>query len=378
MQRTSGLREQQGQLGRDALRRALANAAAQAAHPAQSPGFQGEAQLRREPEAAQDAQRVGLEDVLGLAAQDSAAQIIAAPAQVDERLRWDGGGQVRRQGQGQGVDREVPPVQVGGDVFALQFVQVELARAGAPGRQDQTVAAGVAVEDRNGLTDVIIFAMIQDTEAWTRYKIQELTKGFKPTGQVFENGMAEAYNFETVIYEYEIKVEKASTDKPSNKRRSQFRVASKNIATLYETVATVEVRDVADIFTKAKRSQVMSRVRGTGNKNTELRFIAIMRTHGITGWRRGSTLTGRPDFVFPTLKLAVFVDGCFWHGCPKHGTKPKQNARFWREKIARNQARDRLVNRVLRADGWRVLRIWEHALARWRVTRTLARIFRAL
>jgi DNA mismatch endonuclease (patch repair protein) len=70
----------------------------------------------------------------------------------------------------------------------------------------------------------------------------------------------------------------------------------------------------------------------------------------------------RPDFVFRTQRLAVFVDGCFWHGCPRHATWPRQNAKFWREKILRNRTRDRLVTRTLRAHGWTVLRLWEHEL----------------
>jgi DNA mismatch endonuclease (patch repair protein) len=120
----------------------------------------------------------------------------------------------------------------------------------------------------------------------------------------------------------------------------------------------------------------MARIRGIGNKDTELRLIALMRATRITGWRRNSTLIGKPDFVFPKLRLAVFVDGCFWHGCPIHGTKPKQNAEFWLTKIARNQTRDRLVNRTLRKTGWRVLRIWEHELARKNIPRLLARFRR--
>ncbi len=129
-----------------------------------------------------------------------------------------------------------------------------------------------------------------------------------------------------------------------------------------------------DIFSKRKRTAVMSAVRSRGNRSTELKFIALMRAHGITGWRRGSKLTGRPDFVFPALKLAAFVDGCFWHGCPKHGTSPKANAAFWLAKITGNQARDRRVNRLLRAKGWRVLRIWEHELARKNEARLLRRL----
>src|SRR5471030_3001623 len=121
---------------------------------------------------------------------------------------------------------------------------------------------------------------------------------------------------------------------------------------------------MADIFTKAKRSEVMSRVRGRGNKDTEIALIKCFRRNKITGWRRNQKIFGKPDFIFPKLKLAVFVDGCFWHGCPKHGTQPKGNAAFWKNKFARNIARDILVTKTLRRSGWRVLRIWEHTL-RW-------------
>jgi DNA mismatch endonuclease (patch repair protein) len=119
-----------------------------------------------------------------------------------------------------------------------------------------------------------------------------------------------------------------------------------------------------DVFTKAKRSEVMSRIRGRGNKDTELALVKLFRQHRITGWRRCRPVFGKPDFVFPDPKVAVFVDGCFWHGCPKHATKPRNNAAFWQKKLAANQARDRRVNRTLRRDGWRVLRIWEHDLAK--------------
>lgn len=108
----------------------------------------------------------------------------------------------------------------------------------------------------------------------------------------------------------------------------------------------------------------MAAVRSHGNGTTELKLAALLRTNCIFGWRRSRLLFGKPDFTFSQQKLAVFVDGCFWHGCPLHGTQPKQNAEFWREKILRNQARDRLVARTLRARGWRVLRIWEHELSR--------------
>jgi len=84
----------------------------------------------------------------------------------------------------------------------------------------------------------------------------------------------------------------------------------------------------------------------------------------------------KADFVFPKLKVAVFVDGCFWHGCPKHATKPRNNAAFWRKKLAANQTRDRQVNRTLRAAGWQVLRIWEHELAKRNGCQLVARLRR--
>ena len=148
---------------------------------------------------------------------------------------------------------------------------------------------------------------------------------------------------------------------------------------------------MADVFSKTKRSQVMSRIRGRGNKDTELALARLLRRHHITGWRRQQIIqinaqhstpnvehsklsvgrwkfprpfTVRPDFVFRQVRLAVFVDGCFWHACPKHATKPKNNAAFWRRKFAANKKRDVLVTRTLRCAGWRVIRVWECALQR--------------
>lgn len=121
---------------------------------------------------------------------------------------------------------------------------------------------------------------------------------------------------------------------------------------------------MADVFSKKKRSDVMSRIRSRGNKATEVALAKLFRRRQISGWRRNQKVFGKPDFVFPKSRTAVFVDGCFWHGCPKHGTQPKGNRNFWKNKFARNLARDRLVNRTLRSANWRVLRIWEHTL-RW-------------
>lgn len=135
---------------------------------------------------------------------------------------------------------------------------------------------------------------------------------------------------------------------------------------------------MADVFTQAKRSEVMSRIRSRGNRDTELALAKLFRRHGITGWRRNQHVFGKPDFIFPKLRLAVFVDGCFWHACPLHATKPRNNAEFWQKKLAANRARDRRVNRALRAAGWRVLRIWEHELARKAEARLVRRLRRAL
>jgi DNA mismatch endonuclease (patch repair protein) len=119
---------------------------------------------------------------------------------------------------------------------------------------------------------------------------------------------------------------------------------------------------MVDVFSVAKRSEIMARVRGRGNKATELALATFLRHHGIVGWRRHAKVFGNPDFVFAKSRVAVFVDGCFWHGCPKHATHPMSNQAFWTAKLARNKTRDRLVAHRLRQCGWRVLRIWQHEL----------------
>lgn len=107
----------------------------------------------------------------------------------------------------------------------------------------------------------------------------------------------------------------------------------------------------------------MAAIRSRGNKATELRLVSILRAAGITGWRRHQPLRGRPDFIFRRQRLAVFVDGCFWHGCPWHCRMPKSRIAFWNPKIARNKNRDQVVRLLLRKQGWGVLRLWEHSLA---------------
>lgn len=117
-----------------------------------------------------------------------------------------------------------------------------------------------------------------------------------------------------------------------------------------------------DFLTKKQRSALMSGIRGHGNKATELALIKIFRSYGMSGWRRRQLIYGKPDFVFSKKRLVVFVDGCFWHSCPRHGTIPQGNRLFWKRKFSTNKRRDRIVNATLRREGWKVLRIWECAL----------------
>jgi DNA mismatch endonuclease (patch repair protein) len=135
-----------------------------------------------------------------------------------------------------------------------------------------------------------------------------------------------------------------------------------------------------DVFSKSERSRIMSAIKGKGNRSTEVKIRSLLRNQKITGWRSHlKELPGRPDFAFRRRRVAIFVDGCFWHGCKRCGRNlsPSSNRKFWIEKIARNQARDRIVGSTLRKLGWRTLRIWEHEI-RGRSEACLRRIKTAL
>lgn len=134
---------------------------------------------------------------------------------------------------------------------------------------------------------------------------------------------------------------------------------------------------MADIWDTSKRSEVMSKIRSSGNQTTELRLIRIFRDNRIKGWRRRQKLLGKPDFVFPKEKICVFVDGCFWHGCPKCYRRPKSNWRYWKAKTERNRMRDLKVSRELRKAGWKVIRIWEHELGEKGRAKLIRRLSRA-
>lgn len=130
-----------------------------------------------------------------------------------------------------------------------------------------------------------------------------------------------------------------------------------------------------DTVSPCKRSWIMARVRSVGNRSTELKLVRMMRQHKIVGWRRNSALPGRPDFIFQQARVAVFVDGCFWHGHPTKCRIPKTNRRYWIAKIARNRVRDRHVSKILAKKGWKVVRIWEDAVVK---PSTIARLRKAL
>lgn len=118
-----------------------------------------------------------------------------------------------------------------------------------------------------------------------------------------------------------------------------------------------------DRVSPSTRSRNMSRIRSAGNMTTEKRLRAYLMRARISGWHiHASELIGKPDFIFPTEKVAVFVDGCFWHGCPRCGHTPKSNQRYWSPKLLRNRSRDKAVSRQLKKTGWNVVRLWEHEI----------------
>lgn len=114
-----------------------------------------------------------------------------------------------------------------------------------------------------------------------------------------------------------------------------------------------------DILTKEQRSFCMSQIR---SKNTliELKFRKYLYNNGIRGYRVNNKILGKPDLYFPKKRIAVFIDGCFWHKCPKCFIKPKSKNNFWDKKIRYNILRDKIINKKLNKDGVKILRFWEH------------------
>lgn len=119
---------------------------------------------------------------------------------------------------------------------------------------------------------------------------------------------------------------------------------------------------MTDPLTSRERSELMAKVRSTGNLSTEVRAESALLASNIGGWVKHHAILGKPDFYFPAEKLVVFVDGCFWHGCPLHGRLPKTNVEYWQTKIEQNRKRDLKIRRRLRKQGYHVMRVWEHNL----------------
>jgi len=115
-----------------------------------------------------------------------------------------------------------------------------------------------------------------------------------------------------------------------------------------------------DVMTPAQRSRCMSKIRGR-DTTPELLLRRSLWSKGIR-YRLKARIFGKPDIVIQGRKLAIFVDGCFWHGCPEHGVQPKSNHEFWKSKIQGNIVRDKKVTAKLEKEGWTVLRFWEHEI----------------
>jgi DNA mismatch endonuclease (patch repair protein) len=131
---------------------------------------------------------------------------------------------------------------------------------------------------------------------------------------------------------------------------------------------------MTDTFSKKQRSEVMKAIKSKGNKSTEIKLVEIFKSHHVTGWRRNSNLIGRPDFIFPKKHVAVFADGCFWHGHNCRNITPSDNADYWGKKIRRNKARDKIVTKELVQKGWKVIRIWECEIKKSTYTKKIKKI----
>jgi DNA mismatch endonuclease Vsr len=130
--------------------------------------------------------------------------------------------------------------------------------------------------------------------------------------------------------------------------------------------------------TTKQRSDNMRAIKASSNITTEKRLRALLVRSSVRGWKlRQSAVPGTPDFFFERERVAVFVDGCFWHGCPRCGHVPKANRSYWLKKLTRNKQRDERTVIVLKRTGVRVLRIWECDL-RWQPLSCLERILKLL
>lgn len=131
----------------------------------------------------------------------------------------------------------------------------------------------------------------------------------------------------------------------------------------------IRLATLVDPLSPIERSIRMAKVKGARNRSTELHVAGCLIRSGIRGWKRQPTsIAGKPDFLFAEQRLALFIDGCFWHGCGRcNRNLPRARREFWRAKIDANRTRDRKVRDLLRSQGYSVMRVWEHSLrdGRW-------------
>ncbi|MDR1410105.1 MAG: very short patch repair endonuclease [Oscillospiraceae bacterium] len=116
---------------------------------------------------------------------------------------------------------------------------------------------------------------------------------------------------------------------------------------------------MADVFDSKKSSEIMKRVHSKNNKSTELKLMQIFDENHIIGWKRNYPVKGHPDFVFLDKKVAIFVDGCFWHGHDCRNTRPSDNSEYWSKKRERNIKHDEEITALFERRKWQVIRIWE-------------------
>ena len=131
---------------------------------------------------------------------------------------------------------------------------------------------------------------------------------------------------------------------------------------------------MADVFDKSKRSEIMKKVRSKKNQSTELKLIELFKENNIHGWRRNYNVKGHPDFVFLDKRIAIFVDGCFWHGHDCRNTRPKDNEAYWTKKRERNMKHDKEITEYFEARGWTVVRIWECEFKRQNISELLKKL----
>ena len=118
---------------------------------------------------------------------------------------------------------------------------------------------------------------------------------------------------------------------------------------------------MTDIFSKKKRSEIMSKVKSKDTK-IEIEFRKAIWKTGFRYRKNPSGYFGKPDLISKKNKTIIFIDSCFWHGCKKHCLLPSTRKKYWLPKIERNKQRDKEVNRYYKKLGWKIIRVWEHRI----------------